>query len=215
MADKLKVYNTALRYCKERNLGSLTEEREPRRLLDDSWGNGAVNACLEAAQWKFAVRTVQLDYDTSIDVEFGLRRAFPKPDDWVKTVAVCSDEYFDTPLLRYAHENNYWYADIDIIYVKFISNLTAYGNDLSLWPQSFSNYVSAYLANDIVGKLTHDEGTIQRVERQFETNKKSAKGKDAWNQPTSFPAPGAWATSRGRGGSSRGRDRGNRNQLLG
>ena len=214
MATKLRVYNTALRYCSERKIASLTESRESRRLLDDVWDNGGVDNCLEDAMWKFATKTVRIDYDTTVARDFGYTYALSKPDDWMLTAAVCSDEYYEIPLTRYDHENNYWYADLTELYVKYISNASDYGNDLSLWPASFSDYVSAWFANEIVDKLTSNDVTIQRVVDRLAKNKLKAKGRDAWNQPSKFPAPGNWVTSRGR---LRGdnRDRGNRGSLLG
>jgi len=214
MTTKLQIYNTALRYCKDRSI-TLTENREPRRLLDSVWDNGGVDKCLEEAMWKFATRSVRLDYDPTVEPEFGHVRAFAKPDDWKITVAMCSDEYYDVPLTRYIHENNYWYADIDQIYVRFVSNDAAYGEDLSLWPASFADFVAAHFAKEIVNKLTGGNSeTIAEVREIYRENKLTAKGKDAWNQAQAFPAPGNWSTSRGR---YRGDtfDRGNRGSLLG
>jgi hypothetical protein len=44
-ASKLKLYNDALGILGERRLASLTENREPRRVLDEVWdaGKGVVN----------------------------------------------------------------------------------------------------------------------------------------------------------------------------
>lgn len=214
MTTKLQIYNSALRYCKERKLASLAEDRKPRRLLDDVWDNGGVNACLEEGLWKFAIRTVRIDWDPAVVTDYGYKYAFSKPTDWVATAGVCSDEHFDNPLTRYSHENDYWYADIDILYVQYVSNDAAYGNDLSLWPQTFADYVAAHFAHEIVDDLTADVVTIERVERRWMRNKSTAKNKDARNQPQRFPAPGNWATSRGRYSSSN-RDRGNRGSLIG
>src|SRR5438270_251157 len=79
--------------CGERFLASLTEEREPRRLLDQAWASNAVRACLEMGQWNFAMRTIQIDYDSGVEPGFGYNRAFPKPTDWVNTTGVCEDEF--------------------------------------------------------------------------------------------------------------------------
>jgi hypothetical protein len=213
MATKLQLYNTALRYCRERKV-TLTEDRKPRRLLDDVWDQGGVDDCLESGQWKFAMRAVKIDADTTIDRQFGFTYAFSKPTDWVITSAVCSDEYYDMPLIRYAHENDYWYADIDVMYVKYVSNHADYGNNMSLWPQTFFRYVAASFANEIVDDLTSNEETIASVERRLAKNELKAKNKDAMNQPQRFAAPGNWSSSRGR---LRGvnMDRGNRGSLLG
>jgi hypothetical protein len=119
---KLTLYNDALLLCGERFLASLTEEREPRRLLDRAWDGGAVRACLEMGQWGFAMRTIQLDYDSGIQPDFGYARAFVKPTDWVLTSGLCSDEFFRSPLTRYTDEAGYWYSDLDTIYVRYVSD---------------------------------------------------------------------------------------------
>ena len=213
MTDRLSLYNDALTICGERHLASLTESREPRRLLDSVWDNQGVNACLERGQWKFAKRTVRLDYDADITTDYGYRRAFSKPTDWVLTSALCSDEYFNSPLLRYSHEAGYWYADIDEIFVKYVSNDEFYGNDLSLWPSTFSDYVAAHFAAKIIFKLTSDESKRESVIKWEKRQLTTAKSKDAMNQPQLFPAPGSFVNSRYR--LRTGRDRGNRNSLIG
>jgi hypothetical protein len=50
-------------------------------------------------------------------------------------------ETFDPPLLTVVDEPNYWYANIDPLYVKYVSNDTAYGMDLSIWSETFNEYV--------------------------------------------------------------------------
>jgi len=216
MATKLQLYNTALRYCKETALASLTESREPRRLLDEVYDAGGIDDCLEDAMWKFATRSVKIDYDTSFTSNYGFTYVFTKPSDWILTVAMCSDEFYDAPLTRYHHENDEWYADLDILYVRYVSNATTYGYDLSLWPTSFFRYVAAAFAWEIVDKLTGDQETIDNVEKRLDKNKSKAKNRDAWNQPQAFPATGLWVSSRQSGrGTNSWRDRGNRNSLLG
>jgi len=211
--SRLKIYNSALMICGERQLASLTEEREPRRLLDTVWDNDGIEACLEMAQWKFAMRTVRIDYDADITPSYGNRRAFTKPDDWVITSAVCSDEYFNTPLLRYVDETGYWYADIDEIYVRYVSNDSSYGSDLSLYPATYADFVAAHFASKVIFKLTSDEKKRNSVIKWEEKKLKIAKNKDAMAGPTQFPAPGNFVQSRSRLGGHR--DRGSRNQLIG
>ena len=162
--DKLKLYNDALLMCGDRSLSSLTEEREPRRLLDQAWAFGVVDYCLEMGQWNFACRTQKLDYTPSITPDFGYRRAFTKPDDWIRTMGVCVDERFKIPLLAYVDEGGYWYSDYDQIYVRFVSNDVAYGNDLGLWPASFQELVSTYLASQVVYKISQDEKKWDRID---------------------------------------------------
>src|SRR3972149_5633972 len=156
-ATRLKIYNDALLFCGERTLASLTEDVEPRHLLDHVWNSDGVQGCLEEAQWHFAIRTVQIDYDPDEDPQFGYNYAFTKPSDWVLTSALCSDEYFKSPLLGYWDEAGFWYADLQTIYVRYISNDVDYGMDLSLWPRSFSEFVAAHFAYKITPKITGDK----------------------------------------------------------
>lgn len=201
-ATKLGLYNGALRILKERKLASLTENREPRRLLDDAWGdgstNGAVRYCLEMGQWTFATRSTQIDYSPSITPSFGYRYAFDRPSDCVRVAAVCQDEFFTTPLLEYADERNYWYASQQTIYVKYVSNGATYGADLSLWPEAFVKFVEAYLAKEVGGSLTQDEAILKRAFAIWDMEEKKARSIDAMNKPTAFPPAGSWVSARHR-----------------
>lgn len=212
MTTRLQLYNDALLLCGERSLASLSEAREPRYLLDQVWDNGGVGACLERGQWKFAKRTTRIDYDPSITPDYGYRRAFVKPTDWKLTSAVCSDEYFNTPLLQYTDEAGYWYCDLDVIYVQYISDHASYGGDLSTWPASFTDYAASYFAKKIVKTLTSDDATRREVYEIEKNNLLLARSSDAMAGPTQFPAPGNWVNSRQ--GRTR-RDRGSRNNLIG
>ena len=198
MTTQLDIYNGCLLHCGERFLASLTENREPRRLLDHVWSTGGVKACLEKGQWNFAMRTVQIDYDTSIEPSFGYTRAFQKPSDWVLTSAVCSDEFFTSPLIRHVDETGYWYADLDTIYVRMVSNLDSYGMSLNDWPDSFREYVEAYFAYRIIGRMTNSESETDRLKKLSEKLLKTAKSRAAMAEPTSFPARGAWGRARNR-----------------
>lgn len=200
MTDKLSVFNGALMLAGERFLASLTEEREPRRLLDRVWDSNGVKACLEMGQWNFAMRTVQIDYDTSLQPDFGYARAFEKPSDWVLTSALCSDEYFRQPLNRHKDEAGYWYADLDTLYVRYVSNHVAYGMDLNKWPESFREMVEEYFCSRVIKKLTNSQEEEERSLARLKKKVLHAKSRAAMTDPTSFPAQGGW--SRARMGSS-------------
>lgn len=211
--SRLALYNEALRICGERKLASLTEDRKPRHLLDDVWSAGGVEDVLEEGQWNFAMRAVQLDYDTAVDPQFGYSYAFSKPTDWIRTSALCIDEAYSAPLLRYVDEADYWYADTTPLYLKYVSNDSNYGADLSRWPGSFSSYAAANFASKIVLDLTSDKERVELVYALAKRERKNALNKDAMNQPPAQPAPTSWVRSRS-GGQSR-RDRGSRGNLIG
>jgi hypothetical protein len=191
------LYNGALLVAGERFIASLSVQEEPRRLLDQVW-TGAIKYCLEQGQWHFAMRTIQIDYDSSIEPDFGYRRAFVKPDDWVNTSGLCSDEYFTAPLTRYIDEAGYWYADLDTLYVRYVSNDSLYGMDLNKWPETFREYVEAYLASRILLKIANSEDKAEKAGKLAEKRLMVAKNKAAMAEPTSFPARGSWSSARNR-----------------
>lgn len=215
MATQLSLYNEALRLCGERKLASLSEDREPRRLLDGVWDAGAIKFCLEEGQWNFAMRSAKLDYSPSIEPSFGLRYAFEKPSDFVHISALTSDEYFSNPLTQYSEEAGFWFADVDEIYIKYVSEDAAYGTDLSLWPESFTRYVSAYMASEIVERLTQSDAQLKKVLTAYDKRLVKARSKDAMQGPTQFLPTGSWVRARAGGARGRTRDRGNRGSLIG
>lgn len=223
MTDRLRIYNGALLLCGERALGSLTEEREPRRLLDLVWNDGGVRYCLEQAQWHFAMRSTRLDYSPSITPDWGYQKAFPKPDDWIITSGVFQDEFLAAPLLGYADEVGYWFADLEEIFVKYVSDDVKFGMDLGQWPATFTEYVKAYFAGQTCQKITgsaaktafllgppgrEDRGWVNRCLM-------IAKNKAAMTQPTTFPQRGTWAQARLNGMHRGIRDGGSINRLIG
>ncbi len=214
MATRLSLYNHALRNIGERKLASLTEDREPRYLLDDVWDNDGVKAVLELGYWNFAVRTVKAEFSPAIEPDFGYLRGFDKPIDFVQTVAVCEDEYFNTPLTAYQDEVEHWFSDLDIIYVRYVSDDTAYGGDLSKWTPSFERFASFYFAREIIPYFTMSETKKDEFEKDYDKAMRLAKSRDALNQPTAFPPTGSWVGSR-LGGTIANRERGNKGSLIG
>ena len=214
MATQLSLYNEALRLCGERKLASLNEDREPRRVLDGVWDAGAIRFCLEEGQWNFAIRSARLDYTPSIEPSFGLRYAFEKPEDFIFLSSLCYDEYFNSPVTQFTEEAGFWFADVNELYVKYVSIDDSYGNDLSLWPESFTRYVSAYMASEAVERLTQSDEQHAKVMEAYEKRLIKARSKDAMQGPTQFLPTGSWVRTRGHG-SYRTRDRGNRGSLIG
>lgn len=205
-AARLGFYNEALRLLGERPLASLTENREPRRILDAVWDAGAIDYVLEQGQWQFAMRSIEITYSPSVEPDFGYRYAFNKPDDLIRVCAVCTDEFFVQPNLHYTDEAGFWFADDEVMYVKYVSNHVNYGYDLSLWPQTFLKYVAAYFASEACVALNKSESTEQRIRNILKERHKDAMAKDAMVEPTKMLPMGSWVNARF-GGVSR-RDRG-------
>lgn len=214
MTDKLSLFNGALQVLGSRKLTSLTEQRRAAQELHLAWDGGLQRQCLEVAQWRLAVRTERLEYEPSIEPEFGYRYAFLKSDDWVRTCAVCADEYFRATLEDYSDERGYIWSDLDEIFVKFVSDDAAYGGDLSTWPQSFCVYVHHELALKAgKGIKGISASEIQNIEKDRDKTLAKAMAIDAMNQPAGRNPPGTWSTAR-RGSNAR-RDLGRRTRLIG
>jgi len=217
---KLGLYNKALQKAGERQLASLSEDVESRRLLDVVWDTGGVDECMSEGQWNFAMRAVQIDYDPSVEPPFGLRRAFTKPVDHMLTSAFCSDEFFRVPEREYVEEQDFWYAELDLVFVRYISNDSEYGGDIGGWPAMVVNFIAAHFASEIILKLTGDPAKLKLFINP-ENPKKSirgralleAKSRNAMGNPSQKIAQGNWSSSRLRGWNRR--DGGNPHSLIG
>lgn len=216
MPTKLQLWNFAL--VDELGIDPLSDTGEPieagRHLVRVH--DQVVAECLSQASWNFIVETVKLDADTGVTPAFGYPKVFAKPADWVRTVAVSEDEYFNYPLLNYYDDQGFWSADNSPIYVRYTSDDTGLGLDMDRWTPLFTRYVSLELASRVCMKLTQSEGLKERVDKARDRAKLAAKNQDAMDDATpKFPPPGSWTQARwGRVGSGR-RDRGSRGSLIG
>lgn len=196
--DRLKLYNRALMLLGEPALASLSENRAPRRFLDTAWNGGAVNYCLEAGQWKFGMRSVMLDYSPSVEPGFpGLQYAFDIPTDHVRLGGVFRDEQMQQPLLDYREEGGYWWANLETIYIRYVSNDEAFGMDMSLWSERFCRFVEAHLASEVAMALTQNQTKFEAMlalrDKKYLPD---ALSKDAMQDPTKFPPLGSWTRAR-------------------
>lgn len=213
MTDRLSLYNGALTELGERELVSLSDNSEPRRLLDSVWGRGALDQCLEAGQWSFAMRSLEIAPSTSLDASFGYQHAYEIPSDVVRLTGVFVDDSLQVPLLRYQAAAGVWFADDEPIYVSYVSNDPAYGGDLSRWPAAFVRYVEAHLAGRVVRKITQNTQEWDRIYRLTKQCLLQAASLDAMNSPTRFLPRSGWVAAREGGATSR--DRGSRGSLIG
>lgn len=208
---QLGLYNEALRMLGERQLLNLSENREPLRVLNAIWDNNAIQYCLEQGLWNFATRAVEITPSATLPA-FGYANAFDKPSDLIRTVGVAEDEFFNVPLLQIQEEVGFWYADIDPIYVRYISSDGNYGADYTRWPQTFAKYVASYLASEAAWTLTQNDKKKADAINTMLFRLRDARSKDAMEDATAFPPQGGWTSSRH---SNSQRDRGRRNNLIG
>lgn len=208
MATQLSLYNGALRLLREPPLASVTENVPKRYTLDAIWDSDPVKACLEDGLWNFATRTSSFTYSPSVTPPFGYTYAFEKPSDWVRTAGVWQDESRRSPLLDYRDEKGHWWADLDTLYVSYISDDNEYGNNLAEWPESFTKYVEHYIASEAAPQITANASLVEMLEKAKEKALKTARNRDAMNQPTLVPPVGSFVRARlGNSYPYRGRER--------
>jgi hypothetical protein len=220
-ATQLSIYNGACTAIGERVLTPAspgasysTEVRESRRALDDVWNRGGVRACLSMGLWNFAARGIQWNYDPDITPPFGYQCAYQLPADWVRWMMVCVDPYMGSPLLQYTDEGSYFFCDLQMLWVRYVSSDTNFGANMAMWPDNFQRYVEYYFAEAICIRITGDEKKRADVERRRDVALKKAKSTDAMNESTAMIPAGAWRQARhGRRGGNW--DHGNPYQLIG
>lgn len=179
MADKLAIYRGALRLLGDaHSLSSLSEVGPARQSLDQAW-DGAVAYLLAKGLWNFAMRTVVAEADPSATTAFGYDYVFAKPDDWVRTASIGDDGDFSVPTFRYDDVAGYWMADIDTLYIKYVSNDDAYGLNVGSWREPFAKTVEAYLAFECGLPISSDRGNRNDLYSLFKARLKDAKALDA------------------------------------
>ena len=198
MASKLAIYNDALGWLNERKLASLTEAREPRRVLDDAW-DGVVAHCFESGVWNWAMRAVELVSSPSVEPAFGYNHAFQQPTDMQRFWQMADNPNFEPQLQFFHDEAGYWYADVDPIWVRYVSNDTGYGMNIGAWTQLFADYVAARLAVRCCGRITGNDTRLDGLMRVEKKAKAAALSNDAMKEPPGRLPVGSWVSSRGGG----------------
>src|SRR6185503_13789053 len=209
---KLSLFNGALTELGHRRVIDTGEEVESARELVVVYDR-VVEECLSVGSWNFAMETIMAEADTGVTPEFGYTEVFAKPSDWLRTISVSADERFSMPLLQYYDDMDFWSADVSPIYVRYVSDDTGMGLELSRWSPLFSRFVELELAARVCMRLTQNASLLERTVALRDKARRRALNQDAMDEPTKFAPPGRWTLSRG-GRMAHG-DRGSRSNLTG
>jgi hypothetical protein len=202
MASKLSIYKSALRYLgNAAGVASLTESSAARYALDDVWQE-AGEYMLAKGLWNFAIRSSEFQKDEDVEALFGYQYAFSKPTDWVRTVSISTDPTFQVGFEDFADEANYWYADNDTLYIRYVSNDDEYGWNIGAWRQPFADAFAAYLAFQCALPLSSDKGTRTDLFNLSKTLLTEAKTLDAVDERVARSPAGRLVRSRLRYGST-------------
>jgi hypothetical protein len=213
VATKLAVWNAALNEIGDYELADTGEAIDAGRVLAARWDR-VVADCLASGSWNFAMETIRADADTGVTPEFGFRQVFAKPSDWVRTIGVSEDEYFSFPLLHYYDDASYWSSDNSPVYIRYVSDDTGLGLEMTRWPAAFTRFVELELAHRSCLRINQSGSLKDAIGKERDKARKAALNQDAMNEnQPKFPPPSSWTMARG-GRIARG-DRGNRGSLTG
>lgn len=172
--DKLSLYSNALTLLGQRTLTSLTEDREPRYILDGAYDLEAIDYCLEIVKPVFARKTILLS-SPSVSSQHDLDSVHTLPSDYITITGVYSDSKLDQEVSRYIIEGNTLACEYATVYLRYISDdhVTSFTN----WSPSFARVVAAYLARESSEKLAPSQTEqinnlfIDRVESTIQLDK--------------------------------------------
>jgi hypothetical protein len=195
MTDKLSIYNLTLRHLEERKLASLSEPREPRRVLDDFYDQ-EVAWCLERHLWKFAQRSVQIDASETIVPFFGFNFSFDKPPDYVRMILLSTTPTFKTPYIGYKEEGGQFYGDFTPIYLMYVSNDVLYGMNLGVWPATFVDFVTLHIAVKACKRITGSTEMLKVLAPLYKEARRVSAANDAMEEGPEFPPQSTWVRAR-------------------
>lgn len=186
------IYNGALLILGQHKLPAGDTDHEHRVAMDTSVADGVVSAVMEDTLWRFGHSSTKIQYDVSVDPEWGHQYAHQKPADLLRLHQLYSDEYFRHPIRDFVDEGDYWYLEYDTIYVKYIS--TSWVTSPDAWPQYFARLISAQIAKDVAPVVS--PGLIEHAENTYRARRDAAKNTDAMQSPPPVITEGNWTTSR-------------------
>lgn len=195
MTSQLSIYNQALGLLEERQLASLTEGREPRRVLDSYWAD-VVAYALAQGLWKFAKRTAMMTASTTLVPSFGFLDAFPQPPDFVRVILVSTAPEMDPPLLQYSYEAGVFYANMTPMYLSYVSNDPNYGMNIAAWPEHFTDYVGIRLAQKACPRIAADKTLKFNLAKEEDRARRIAKAEESMDEPPGLPPVAIWARAR-------------------
>ncbi len=195
MADRLSIYNEALRLIGEQPLAALTDNVPARYTLDEAWEDVVFDS-LSRGIWNFALKTGSFPADSSITPVVGYANAIPKPADWLFTVTVSPfpdlQDFFYTDQQSIKDAGGAWHSDDAPLYVEYASTDLAADTGIAEWSRLYVRLVAANLALDIANRLTQSTTMIQMLEREVKQRLLRAKSRDARDEKEQRVRPGNW-----------------------
>lgn len=195
MASKLGLYNAALRLLGDAPLAALTDEVESRRLLDSVYDD-AIKWCLEQGLFAFSLRSVRMSPDPNFTPLFNGPHVYLRPTDYLRTAGIWANATESIPLVAYIWEGTHLIANINQVYLRYVSSGTKYGFNLGAWTASFQSFVEAHLAMEICPRLTDSAAKFKMLHDLRHERMRDANNRNSMDNPARFIPPGQWAVAR-------------------
>jgi len=198
----LGIYNDALLILGLERIATVSDSSQRRSVLDTAMNADLVEEILEDTAWVFGKTSTKLEYNPGVEPDWGYRRAFDKPANMLRLDGIYHDEYFQSPVDRYQDEGDYFFADVEEVYLQYVSR--SFLTTPSQWPVYFRKLVAAALARDAAPSL--GGSNMDNAMLRYEERKKSAMANDAMSGPPRKIRSGSWVRAAvGDRRSSRGR----------
>lgn len=202
--DWLPIYNDALMILGLDEIVAPTDDSDRRQKLDRVLSAGLVGDILEdSGGWQFAQTTDRIDFDPSLQPEFGPEYAFNKPDDMHSIYGVWADEHLKVPIKEYIDEGDNLFCGYQVIYITYLTKDMLVNP--AQWPDYFRRYVAGCMAYNAAPSLLKDANgvtitkEVDRVRGVYDTRRSSALSTDAMQSPPRRISEGNWVDSRYRG----------------
>lgn len=199
--SKLEIYQRAILHCKQTPVTSLDENNEARRLCDVHYA-AMQQALMEAGFWSHAMRTVEMAASNTVTSAAGYACAHDLPADFVRKYVVSASRTLNPPLdnqgdgRAYLIEAGYLCSDTTPLYLRYTSNDTGYGLDLTRWPERLAEAACTELAYRIAPKLTGSADLQHRLLSLKSMALGRANTFEALQQPPHKTRAGRWVSGR-------------------
>ena len=198
--DWRHIYNNALQILGLEEINSNTDDSDRKVKMDVARAANLIESLLEETGWHWTIQSLKMQYNPSLEPDWGFSKVFDKPDDMHRLDGVFQDEYMQVPLKNYKDEGEYIFTEMNEIYLQFVS--ASYLTNVSYWPAHFKRLVAAALARDTAAVLGVDPLYTLGVYKEAES---SSRNIDIMQSPPRRLANGSWTQSRFAGNYYRGR----------
>lgn len=187
-----RIYNDALSIMELEPLASNDSDADRKVKIDRVLDARLVESILEDIGWQFALTSVKLDYNSSVEPEWGYQYAFDKPSDLLRIEGVYGDEHLNSAIRAYHDEDGYILCNYSEIYLQYVSS--DYLTTPDSWPAFFARLVAARMAKDAAGSIR--QANTVRADEEYLRRYHNARTNDSLQSPSRVIRGGSWVKVR-------------------